>query len=197
MKYTVYYDSGTTNSRAYLLGENCELLATAKREVGSKDSALAGSNKVLILALKELYDELLSQNGLRDGDVNAIYASGMITSNVGLLEIPHLIAPASAADLHADRLGTPDGASPVGHEERQRLVRVVVLATGAALARVDVVLLHHLTPRRLALLLVWIPRPFLATVSRCGDFGFLRFMFSFRWISRSIILTAEMTHPPS
>ena len=99
MKVTVYYDSGTTNSRAYLLGENCELLATAKREVGSKDSALAGSNKVLILALKELYDELLSQTGLSDGDVDAIYASGMITCPSGLHEVPHLTMPLTVEEF--------------------------------------------------------------------------------------------------
>lgn len=91
--YILYYDSGTSNTRAYLLDRDFQVRYTAKKAVGSKDSAIAGSNRVLIEGLKELYDSALSANGLEDGDISSIYASGMITCAYGLKEVPHLVLP--------------------------------------------------------------------------------------------------------
>jgi len=91
--YILYYDSGTSNTRAYLLDRDFAVIYTIKKAVGSKDSAIAGSNRVLIEGLKELYDDVLSANGLEEGDISAIYASGMITCAYGLKEVPHLALP--------------------------------------------------------------------------------------------------------
>ncbi len=102
-EYLLYYDSGTTNTRAYLLDEQFQICSVSKREVGSKDSAIAGSNRVLIQGLKELYDEILANNSLKPTDISAIYASGMITSPYGLKEIPHLPIPITVQDM-ADSL---------------------------------------------------------------------------------------------
>lgn len=102
-EYILYYDSGTSNTRAYLLDGEFQICAVAKRQVGSKDSAIAGSNQVLIQGLKELYDEILAQNGLEEKDISAIYASGMITSPYGLKEVPHLAIPITVQDF-ADSL---------------------------------------------------------------------------------------------
>lgn len=91
--YILYYDSGTSNTRAYLLDRDFAVKYTVKKAVGSKDSAIAGSNAVLIRGLKELYDNVLSANGLEEGDISAIYASGMITCAYGLKEVPHMALP--------------------------------------------------------------------------------------------------------
>lgn len=91
--YILYYDSGTSNTRAYLLDQDFGVKYTVKKAVGSKDSAIAGSNRVLIEGLKELYDNVLSANGLGEEDISAIYASGMITCAYGLKEVPHLALP--------------------------------------------------------------------------------------------------------
>lgn len=91
--YILYYDSGTSNTRAYLLDRDFAVKYTIKKAVGSKDSAIAGSNAVLIRGLKELYDNVLSANGLEEGDISAIYASGMITCAYGLKEVPHMALP--------------------------------------------------------------------------------------------------------
>lgn len=101
--YLLYYDSGTSNTRAYLLNRDFQVLYTAKKNVGSKDSAITGSNHVLIRGMKELYDGVLSANALEDGDISAIYASGMITSPYGLKEVPHLVLPITIAGF-ADSL---------------------------------------------------------------------------------------------
>lgn len=97
--YILYYDSGTSNTRAYLLDRDFDVKYTVKKAVGSKDSAIAGSNAVLIQGLKELYDDVLSANNLEEGDISAIYASGMITSAYGLKEVPHLVLPLTVEGL--------------------------------------------------------------------------------------------------
>ena len=91
--YILYYDSGTSNTRAYLLDRDFSVRYTAKKAVGSKDSAIAGSNRVLIDGLWELYTGVLAANGLEGEDISAIYASGMITCAYGLKEVPHLALP--------------------------------------------------------------------------------------------------------
>lgn len=93
MKYIVYFDSGTTNTRIYLLNERLEQLDCVKKRIGSRDSAIAGTNAPLIEGLYALYSELLARHGLQDDEIAQIYASGMITSPYGLREVPHLLLP--------------------------------------------------------------------------------------------------------
>lgn len=98
--YIVYYDSGTSNSRIYLLNREFEVVYTEKKSVGSKDSAAAGDNLVLIQGLYELYRQMLSETGIAESEMDpVIYASGMVTSPYGLKEAPHLMIPASAQDF--------------------------------------------------------------------------------------------------
>lgn len=92
-KYVLYFDSGTSNTRAYLLNKEFGVQYVTKKAVGSKDSAIAGSNRVLIEGMKELHDEVLAANSLGEEDIEAIYASGMVTSPYGLKEIAHLVLP--------------------------------------------------------------------------------------------------------
>ena len=93
MRRTVYYDSGTSNSRLFLLDGAGEPVYAAKKHVGSRDSAITGSNTVLINGLYELYSEMLEKCNLQDSDIENIYASGMITSPFGMHEVPHLELP--------------------------------------------------------------------------------------------------------
>lgn len=96
---TLYYDIGTTNMRAYLLDEKLTLLDRLSKALGAKDSAIAGSNHVLLRGMKELHDRLLTQGGYRESDLSEIYASGMATSPYGILEVPHLWTPVSDRDF--------------------------------------------------------------------------------------------------
>lgn len=94
-------DSGTTNTRVGLWNAEGVCLAETKREVGVRNTAIDGDNAKLKAAVKECLDELLQKTGAGFDAVAAVYASGMITSNVGLAEIPHLTAPAGTADFVA------------------------------------------------------------------------------------------------
>lgn len=90
--YYVYMDSGTSNTRLYLV-KDLELVDTYKANLGSKDSSIARDNNVLIKGLKELYDIFLKRNSLSDKDIECIYASGMVTCPHGIYEVPHMVAP--------------------------------------------------------------------------------------------------------
>lgn len=96
--YHVYMDSGTSNTRLYLV-ENFQLVDMCKANLGSKDSSIARDNSVLIKGLKELYDNILKRNSLSDKDIKCIYASGMVTCPHGIYEVPHMVAPVNLKKL--------------------------------------------------------------------------------------------------
>lgn len=93
-----YFDSGTSNTRGYLI-RNGTVIHSGKAAVGSKDVSISGDRGVLVQGLKTLYDQVLWEGGASDEEVDGIYASGMITSPYGLQEVPHLLLP-----LHAEKL---------------------------------------------------------------------------------------------
>lgn len=92
--YQVYFDSGTTNTRAYVIKDK-QVVASGKKAIGSKDSSISGNKATLVGGIKELYDRVLQENSLTDSDIAEIYASGMITSPFGMKEVPHLTVPVS------------------------------------------------------------------------------------------------------
>ena len=94
-------DCGTTNLRVTLLNENKEKLDVVKAEGGVRHTSIDGHNGRLRTMLKESIDTVLSRNGYKAEDVEKCVASGMITSALGLMEIPHVPAPAGAAELRA------------------------------------------------------------------------------------------------
>ena len=96
--YCVYFDSGTTNTRAYLI-KDAKILDMVKSSVGSKDSSITGSNTVLLKGLKRLFEELLNKNGIDESQISDIYASGMVTSPFGIKEVPHISTPVSRKKL--------------------------------------------------------------------------------------------------
>ena len=101
-QYLVYYDAGTSNTRIYLLDGSFRILYTKKVRIGSKEVSIQGSNRILIETLNQLYEDMLADNHLSPQDIpDPFYASGMVTSPYGLEEVPHLTAPADAAEFAA------------------------------------------------------------------------------------------------
>ena len=105
MKYEVYFDSGTTNSRLYLLNAQRETVYTAKCEVGARDSAKAHSGEVQTKALHEMYVRMLTEKGLSDADIGSVCVSGNVTAKYGVREVPHCVLPMSA-DRFREKLFT-------------------------------------------------------------------------------------------
>lgn len=100
-QYFITLDGGTTNTRAALWEDTGRLIGMCKADVGVRNTAMDGSNQQLKAAVKELMEQLLQRNAVTYAMVKSVYASGMITSNVGLLEVPHLVAPASLVQFAA------------------------------------------------------------------------------------------------
>jgi 2-dehydro-3-deoxygalactonokinase len=99
--YIATIDCGTTNSRVYIVDENGKVLTRASQKVGVRDTAISGSNQVLKDGLREVFDRALQEAGLNVTDIRCILSSGMITSELGLIEIPHIWAPCSISNLAA------------------------------------------------------------------------------------------------
>lgn len=94
-KWAVYIDGGTTHTRAWLCRDEV-VVASARAAVGARDTARDGHNGRMCEAVRGILAELgEAALGAR------IVAAGMITSPQGLVEIPHVAAPAGARELGA------------------------------------------------------------------------------------------------
>ncbi|TWT01770.1 2-dehydro-3-deoxygalactonokinase [Planomicrobium sp. CPCC 101079] len=96
--YILTIDAGTTNTRVTLWHKD-QPQSIAVREVGVRDTATDGHNSKLKIAIKDAITEVLAGKRLTLENISQIIATGMITSNVGLVEVPHLIAPVGIEEL--------------------------------------------------------------------------------------------------
>lgn len=96
--WLITLDGGTTNTRVNLWKDDA-IVAQAGREVGVRCTAVDGNNARLKEAVRDCIREVLTAAGAEEKDLKAILASGMISSNVGLVEVPHCVAPAGAEEL--------------------------------------------------------------------------------------------------
>lgn len=96
MKYFITLDGGTSNTRVSLVkGER--ILSSHKIALGAR-AGIDGKSPLKI-ALKEKIAALLSEHGLESKDIECILASGMITSEFGLYNLPHIPLPAGLEEL--------------------------------------------------------------------------------------------------
>lgn len=86
-------DTGTTNTRVWLTIKG-EIVTQARANVGVRDTARDGSPARLHETLRELIAQV--RTGYSPA---AVLAAGMITSPLGLTEVPHVAAPAGLDDL--------------------------------------------------------------------------------------------------
>ncbi|MGN0976920.1 MAG: 2-dehydro-3-deoxygalactonokinase [Faecousia sp.] len=106
-------DCGTTNSRAYLVTASGEVLGKKARHVGVRNTSMTGSSDYLLGQLRQMIAALRADHPEAE-PVEAVFSSGMITSEIGLAELPHLMAPCGLPELAAgmtriEHLGlTPD-----------------------------------------------------------------------------------------
>jgi 2-dehydro-3-deoxygalactonokinase len=97
--YFACIDCGTTNSRVYILDDEYRVVGKGLRKVGVRDTVINGSNKVLKEGLKEVFEDTVRNTGLTVRDIQFVVTSGMITSEIGLIEIPHIWTPAGIDEL--------------------------------------------------------------------------------------------------
>lgn len=96
--YIITIDTGTTNTRVCAWHDQ-QLLAETARPTGVRDTAITGSTATLMNGVREAVQEARNLAAIPAGESVVYLSSGMITSNVGLCEIPHLLAPAGLNEL--------------------------------------------------------------------------------------------------
>lgn len=98
--FIITIDSGTTNTRIRLWErDNKRIIVEVSRSVGVRDTVINGNQEKLIKAIKDALFEVLERANIISYQNIFIVASGMITSNIGLFEVPHLIAPIDLQQL--------------------------------------------------------------------------------------------------
>ena len=89
----ILLDVGSTNTSAWRIDDGV-IVERRTAAVGVRDSATSGTTSLVQQTVADLIDQL------RDGRGDVVVAAaGMITSGLGLREVPHVVAPASAEDL--------------------------------------------------------------------------------------------------
>jgi 2-dehydro-3-deoxygalactonokinase len=92
-------DMGTTRTRVWLTrGE--QVSGHLVRDFGVRDAASGMDLRAALIDLLGESSVLSGWNGQKDASIK-VAAAGMITSPQGLLEVPHLVAPASVESLSA------------------------------------------------------------------------------------------------
>ncbi|MFA7642205.1 MAG: 2-dehydro-3-deoxygalactonokinase [Sphaerochaetaceae bacterium] len=97
--YLASIDCGTTNSRVYIIDTKGNIVGKGSRRVGVRDTSMTGSKDTLKQGLAEALQEALDAAGLTLQDIAFAISAGMITSEIGLLEIPHLQTPCGMKEL--------------------------------------------------------------------------------------------------
>lgn len=97
----VCVDMGTTNTRVWLTHGD-RVLARANAAVGVRDTARDGSHERVRQALHDLIGKVRADGrGVGSPTPKCVIAAGMITSPLGLVEVPHVAAPAGLTELAA------------------------------------------------------------------------------------------------
>lgn len=94
----VCVDMGTTNTRVWMV-RGAQVLARGDASVGARDTAREGTNAIVRRTLRDLIERVKAAGGARQPE--CVLACGMITSPLGLAEVPHVPAPAGAGELAA------------------------------------------------------------------------------------------------
>ena len=90
-------DCGTTNTRITLITDGV-FKDKLKFNVGANNKE---SKAILSKTIKQGIKDILKANNLSQKDISKILACGMITSEFGLVNLPHMKTPIGAGDLNA------------------------------------------------------------------------------------------------
>ncbi|QSI78500.1 2-dehydro-3-deoxygalactonokinase [Niveibacterium microcysteis] len=93
-------DTGTTNTRVTVWRDGA-VLHRAARQVGVRDTAISGSSEILKAGVRDTIADALQGAGIGIDAVTRVIASGMISSELGLRQVPHVDVPAGRDVLAA------------------------------------------------------------------------------------------------
>jgi 2-dehydro-3-deoxygalactonokinase len=93
-------DTGTSNTRVRAWRDD-RIVGGAESSVGVRDTARTGSHDVLRAGVREAIQSTLNAVNAKANELVLVVGSGMVTSKLGLYELPHIVAPARIDDLAA------------------------------------------------------------------------------------------------
>lgn len=93
-------DAGTTNTRTRIWQSN-RIISEASAPVGVRNTAIDGNNAKLTMTIHDTLQMAAQKIDRAVKDIDLVLATGMLTSNVGLMEIPHITAPVDFTALAA------------------------------------------------------------------------------------------------
>ena len=96
--YIATIDGGTSNTRVFIWCDG-KIISEARTSVGVRDTAIEGTKAKVIAAAHDTLQDAAKKAGINVSAISLILAAGMLTSNVGLYEIPHIAAPVSLDEL--------------------------------------------------------------------------------------------------
>lgn len=102
-KNYITIDGGTTNTRISLVTDN-RVISTLKFGIGARNSI--DNCTAYKDTIKNGIIEILDKNNLKEKDIICIIASGMITSEFGLVNLPHIKTPAGIKELNLNMYKT-------------------------------------------------------------------------------------------
>jgi 2-dehydro-3-deoxygalactonokinase len=94
----VAIDTGTTTTKAWVVADG-EILSEARGRAGARDVAGSEDRGWLATQIRQIVEDALAGAAAGWSDVEAMVGFGMLTSELGLEEIPHLHAPVGAEQL--------------------------------------------------------------------------------------------------
>jgi 2-dehydro-3-deoxygalactonokinase len=97
-KATICVDMGTTNARLWIV-QGATIVARLVDQVGLRNAARERDPAPVRAALACLIVKARSQAAEFHLDVDSVLAAGMLTSPLGLYQVPHLVAPAGENEL--------------------------------------------------------------------------------------------------
>lgn len=92
-------DCGSVTTKVFILDQNSTILGSSTIEVGVQNVASSGSNEMLKQGIKEGIISSVERIGMDISKIEFAVAFGMITSEIGLKEVPHMMAPAGLNKL--------------------------------------------------------------------------------------------------
>ena len=100
INYVNYNNRYRNNKYAHkIVGKNFNCLEESSVSIGVRNTAIDGNNNKLIKAIHDTIYDVINKKNFTINNIDLILASGMLTSNVGILEIPHKNAPIRLEDL--------------------------------------------------------------------------------------------------
>lgn len=98
MKASICVDMGTTNTRLWIV-HNQSIVDRIGEQIGLRDAAREGNNSIVRGSLAKLVSTARSRAAALGIRADCVLAAGMLTSPLGLWEVPHIPSPAGEQEL--------------------------------------------------------------------------------------------------